>query len=72
MANVSFWKNAEKKYEELSDEQIASILNKDIVCKTVLVNNDKVELTIQNHIKEGWELLKKVEVGERTKLTFKK
>lgn len=57
---------------KLSDEQIASIMTKETTCKTILVDNDKVEETISTHEKDGWQLLKKTEINGRTKLTFKK
>lgn len=55
---------------KLSDEQIASILTKDSISKTVLVDNDKVMPTIKEHEKDGWKLYKQTEINGRTKLTF--
>ena len=55
---------------KLSDEQIASILTKDVITKTILVDNDKVITTIKEHEKDGWKLYKQIETNGRTKLTF--
>ena len=57
---------------KLSDEQIASILNKEGKSKTILVDEKDVEKTIENHLQEGWKLIKKSEMNGRTKLTFEK
>lgn len=57
---------------KLSDEQIASILTKDVITKTILVDNDKVITTIKEHEKDGWKLYKQTEINGRTKLTFSK
>ena len=57
---------------KLSDEQIASIMTKDAISKTILVDNDKVGSTIIEHEKDGWKLYKKTEINGRTKLTFNK
>ena len=57
---------------KLSDEQIASILTKDSISKTILVDNDKVIDTIKQHEKDGWKLYRKTEINGRTKLTFNK
>ena len=55
---------------KLTDEQIASIMTKDSISKTVLVDNDKVIDTIKEHEKDGWKLYKQTEINGRTKLTF--
>ena len=55
---------------KLSDEQIASIMTKDAISKTILVENDYVIPTIKDHEKDGWKLYKQTEVNGRTKLTF--
>lgn len=57
---------------KLTDEQIASILTKDSVSKTILVDNDKVKSTIEEYEKDGWKLYKQTETNGRTKLTFVK
>lgn len=57
---------------KLSDEQIASIMTKDAISKTILVDNDKVDSTVIEHEKDGWKLYKKTEINGRTKLTFNK
>ena len=57
---------------KLSDEQIASILNKEGKSKTILVDEKDTEKTIENHLQEGWKLIKKSEMNGRTKLTFEK
>ena len=57
---------------KLTDEQIASIMQKDICCKTILVNSDEVNTTISKHESDGWKLVKKTEVNGRFKLTFQK
>lgn len=57
---------------KLTDEQIASIMQKDICCKTILVNAEEVETTISKHELEGWKLVKKTEINNRFKLTFQK
>ena len=55
---------------KLTDEQIASILIKDSISKTILVDNDKVIETTKEHEKDGWKLYKQTEINGRTKLTF--
>lgn len=55
---------------KLTDEQIASILTKDAISKTVLLDNDLVIETIKEHEKDGWKLYKQTEINGRTKLTF--
>ena len=57
---------------KLSDEQIRSIMVKEGKSKTILVDQNKVEIVIEQHQKEGWKLLKKSEINGRTKLTFEK
>lgn len=57
---------------KLTDEQIASIMQKESTAKTILVDNEAVEKTIKEHEKDGWILVKKTEINGRTKLTFKK
>lgn len=57
---------------KLTDEQIASILTKDVTCKTILVYNDNVFDTILAHQKEGWTFVTKTEINGKVKLTFKK
>ena len=55
---------------KLTNEQIASIMNKESKSKTLLVNEKDAEKTIDFHQKEGWKLLKKTEINGRIKLTF--
>lgn len=57
---------------KLTDEQIASIMTKETACKTVLVSKEDAENVIKSHHKDGWELVKKVEISGRLKITFKK
>lgn len=57
---------------KLTDEQIVSILNKEGKSKTILVDENDAEKTIENHLKEGWKLIKKSEINGRAKLTFEK
>lgn len=57
---------------KLTDEQIKSIMQKEIICKTILVDNEKVEEAKSNYQKENWKLVKETEVNGRTKLTFEK
>ena len=57
---------------KLTDEQIASILNKEGKSKTLLVDEKDAGKTIEIHLKDGWKLIKKTEVNGRTKLTFEK
>lgn len=56
----------------LSDEQIAAIMVKEGKTKTILVDKKGEKRVIENHLKEGWKLLKKSELNGRTKLTFEK
>ena len=57
---------------KLTDEQIASILNKEGKSKTILVDEKDAEKTIEIHEKEGWKLVKKSQLNDRVKLTFEK
>jgi len=57
---------------KLTDEQIKSIMVKDGKSKSILVDNNKVTKVIDEHVKDGWKLLKKSEINGRTKLTFEK
>ena len=57
---------------KLTDEQIKSLMQKDISCKTILTSADDVEQIISQHIKEGWTLFNKVEINGKYKITFKK
>ena len=57
---------------KLTDEQIASILNKEGKSKTILVDEKDAGKTIENHENDGWKLIKKSEVNGRVKLTFEK
>lgn len=57
---------------KLTDEQIASILNKEGKSKTLLVDEKDAGKTIEIHKNDGWKLVKKSEVNGRVKLTFEK
>lgn len=57
---------------KLTDDQIRSIMEKKVVCKTILVENDKIEQTISDHKKDNWKLVKQTELNGKTKLTFEK
>ena len=57
---------------KLTEEQIASILNKEGKSKTLLVDEKDEGKTIEIHEKDGWKLIKKSEINERIKLTFEK
>ena len=56
----------------LTNEQISSILTREGKSKTVLVEKKEEGRVIENHLKEGWKLIKKSELNGRTKLTFEK
>ena len=58
--------------DKLTDEQIASILNKEGKSKTILVDEKDAGKTIEIHEKEGWKLVKKSQLNDRVKLTFEK
>ena len=55
---------------KLTDEQIASIMNKQSESKTLLIDEKNAGKTIDFHEKEGWKLVKKSEINGRIKLTF--
>ena len=57
---------------KLTDEQIASILNKECKSKTILIDEKDAGKTIEIHEKDGWKLIKKSEINGRIKLTFEK
>ena len=57
---------------KLTDEQIASILNKEGKSKTILVDGKDAGKTIEIHENDGWKLIKKSEINGRIKLTFEK
>ena len=57
---------------KLTNEQIASIMNKEGKSKTILVDEKSIGKTIEIHEKEGWKLVKKSELNGRIKLTFEK
>ena len=56
----------------LTNEQISSILTKEGKSKTILVEKKEEGRVIENHLHEGWKLIKKSELNGRTKLTFEK
>jgi len=56
----------------LTDEQIAAIMSKEIKCKSILVDSDKLDEVLKQHQEEGWILVKKTPLNDRFKLTFKK
>ena len=55
---------------KLTDEQIASILNKEGKSKTILVDGKDVRKTIEIHEKDGWKLVKQSTINNKVKLTF--
>ena len=55
---------------KLTDEQIEAILIKNSVSKTLLVDESKVQATIDEYEKDGWNLYNKIENNGKTKLTF--
>lgn len=57
---------------KLTDEQIASIMSKDISSKTMLVDASKVDEIIKAHLEDGWRLIKQSNAGEKVKITFQK
>ena len=57
---------------KLSEEQIRSIMTKEGKSKTILVDLNEVDKTIQTHKEEGWKLVKQSEINGRAKLTFEK
>lgn len=57
---------------KLTDDQIKSIMEKNVATKTILVDNILLKKTVSDYEKEGWKLLKKTEVNGRQKLTFQK
>jgi len=57
---------------KLTDDQIRSIMEKEIKCKTLLTDLDKVDSIVEEHSKDGWELINKTEINGRAKLTFRK
>ena len=57
---------------KLTDEQIASILNKEGKSKTILVDEKDAGKTIEIYENDGWKLIKKSEINGRIKLTFEK
>ena len=57
---------------KLTDEQIRSIMEKNVCCKTILVENSDVSKLVFEYEKDGWKLIKKSEINGRTKLTFEK
>lgn len=56
----------------LSEEQIKSILIKDIKCKTILVSKEEKEKIINEHQNDGWKLIKELEINGKIKITFEK
>lgn len=56
----------------LSEEQIKSILIKDIKCKTILVSKEEKEKIIKEHQNDGWKLIKELEINGKIKITFEK
>ncbi len=57
---------------KLTDEQIKSILVKDIKSKTILVSKSDLERVIKEHTDDGWTLVRSTELNERIKVTFEK
>ncbi len=57
---------------KLTDEQIKSILVKDIKSKTILVSKDDLDKIIKEHTDNGWTLVRSTELNEKVKVTFEK
>ena len=57
---------------KLTDEQIAKIMTKQTVTKTVLVDEKNAGKTIDFHKNDGWKLLKETKLNDKVKLTFEK
>lgn len=56
----------------LTEEQIARMMTKHITCKTVLVDSEKEDESINQHMLEGWEVASKVDCNGRIKITYRK
>lgn len=56
----------------LTDEQIAAMMQKHIICKTKLVLPEELDGVIAEHSKEGWEVANKVDCNGKIKITFRK
>ena len=50
---------------KLTDEQIKSILVKDIKSKTILVSKDDLDKIIKEHTDNGWTLVRSTELNGR-------
>lgn len=57
---------------KLTDDQIRSIMQKHITCKSLLVNPIDEDEIIKEHLSQGWEIANKTKAGEKIKLTFRK
>lgn len=57
---------------KLTDEQICSIMQKHIICKSLLVFPNEEDEVVVSHTQDGWELANKTKCGEKIKLTFRK
>ena len=57
---------------KLTDEQIKSILVKDIKSNTILVSKDDLDKIIKEHTDNGWTLVRSTELNGRIKVTFEK
>ena len=56
----------------LTDERIREVLSKNIKSKTILIDVKDYEEIINNHIKDGYKLVKETKINEKIKLTFQK
>lgn len=57
---------------KLTDEQIKSIMEKNVITKTLMVDDNLLEKTISDYEKDGWKLINKIEISDRYKVTFQK
>lgn len=56
----------------LTEEQIKSIMEKNVITKTLMVDANLLEKTISDYKKHGWKLINKIEISDRYKITFQK
>lgn len=57
---------------KLTDEQIKSIMEKNVITKTLMVDSNLLDKTISDYEKDGWKLINKTELNNRYKITFQK
>lgn len=53
------------------EERIAKVMQKEIKCKTVLVEDSLVEETKKQYQKDNWEFVSETKCGTKTKLTYR-